>query len=240
MANFRPLIGITTNGRWEMYYKLRVEYVDAVRRAGGVPVMLPPGEPHLSDLLARLDGIVFSGGLDVDPRLYRGQDDHETLSRIDYERDGTEIDLIRELIALQLPMLFICRGIQILNVVLGGSLWEHVPDIVGDEILHRLPDKASTPHRVSVTPDSRLARIMGQTDVSTASWHHQAVRELAGGLNIIARAPDGIVEAIELVDRPELVAVQWHPELTAENDPNQQRLFDWLVNAARKYREGET
>ena len=101
----RPLIGITTNGRWEMYYKLRVEYVDIVRRAGGIAVMLPPGEPHLDDLLSRLDGIIFSGGLDVDPRLYRGQDTHETLSRIDHERDETESGLIRKIVALQLPTL---------------------------------------------------------------------------------------------------------------------------------------
>jgi putative glutamine amidotransferase len=235
----RPLIGITTNGRWEMYYKLRVEYVDTTRRAGGIPVMLPPGEPDLDELLSRLDGIIFSGGLDVDPRLYRGQDVHETLSRIDYERDETESRLIRKLMALELPMLFICRGIQMLNVVLGGSLLSHVPDTVGEEILHRLPDKGSTPHRVFVEPESRLAKIMGQANVSTASWHHQAVREVADGFNIIARAPDGIIEALELPDRPGLVAVQWHPELTAENDPSQQRLFDWLVNAAREFRKGQ-
>jgi putative glutamine amidotransferase len=140
--------------------------------------------------------------------------------------------------ALELPMVFICRGVQILNVVLGGSLLEHVPETVGEEILHRLPDRASTPHPVSVDPASRLAKIMGETDLSTASWHHQAVREVADGFNIIARAPDGIAEALEFPDRPGLVAVQWHPELTAENDPSQQRLFDWLVNAARKFREG--
>jgi putative glutamine amidotransferase len=236
MNDVKPIIGITTNGRWEYYYKLRIEYVDAVRRAGGIPVMLPPGESQLDDLLQRLDGIIFSGGLDVNPAFYHGQGAHPTLSRFDDERDETEIAMVHKLMAVQLPVLFICRGIQVLNVALGGTLIEHVPDVVGETILHRLPEKQPTPHAIKLDSRSKLAQVVNQTEVKTASWHHQSVHHPADGLQVVATALDGIIEALEVPDKPWLVAVQWHPELTAAVDPSQQRLFDWLVNAARPVR----
>ncbi len=230
-----PLIGITTNGRWERYYKLREEYVDAVRRAGGIPVMLPPGKFQLDDLLARLDGIIFSGGVDIDPQFYQGAH-HDTLDRFEPDRDDMEIELSGKLLDLQHPVLFICRGMQVCNVAGGGSLIEHLPDKVGETVLHRISPCNPTPHGVTVQAGCRLAEILGQTEFTAASWHHQAAQKIAPGFRVVAQAPDGTIEAIEHPQKPWLVAVQWHPELTATDDPVQQRLFDWLVETAAKFK----
>jgi putative glutamine amidotransferase len=236
-----PLIGITTYGRGaDGRFQLPAAYVDAVRRAGGVPVLLPPGEAQLETLLARLDGLILSGGGDIDPRLYDGMP-HAEIERVDAERDAMELSLARQVVARDLPALCICRGAQVLNVALGGNLVEHLPDEVGVEVTHRPasrgPDVPYPRHPVSAEPGSLLARVMGSTEVVPASWHHQAPRRVAPGLAVVARAPDGTVEALEGSDRSWLVAVQWHPEETAGEDPSQQRLFDELVAAAARRRE---
>jgi putative glutamine amidotransferase len=132
---------------------------------------------------------------------------------------------------IAVPTLCICRGIQVLNVALGGTLIEHLPDEVGDTIAHRVPPRNPTQHPIRLEPGSRLADIIGQAEATTTSWHHQAIRRPAAGLDVVAHAPDGTIEAVEMPDHPWLVAVQWHPELTAANDPGQQRLFDALVKA---------
>lgn len=226
-----PIIGITTYARNESRnFTLPMEYVDAIRRAGGIPVLLPPGEPHQTELFSRLDGIILSGGGDVDPAVYRGND-HETVYMVDHERDQSELELTRHVLELEVPTLCICRGIQVLNVALGGTLIEHLPDEVGDAIAHRVPPRNPTQHPISVEPGSRLADIIGQTEATTTSWHHQAIRRPAAGLEVVAHAPDGTIEAVEMPDHPWLVAVQWHPELTAADDPGQQQLFDALVQA---------
>lgn len=232
--NQRPIIGITTYARDEGGdFKLPTEYVDAVRQAGGIPVLIPPGEPHQTQLLDFLDGFILSGGGDVDPVLYQGQN-HETIYMVDHERDHSEIEFTRQAVSRNVPTLCICRGIQVLNVALGGTLIEHLPDAVGNQIAHRVPPRNPTEHPITIEPDSKLAQIMGQTEVTTASWHHQAVRQPAPGLQVVAHAPDGTIEAVEMPDHPWLIAVQWHPELTATADPGQQRLFDALVEATTK------
>lgn len=230
-----PIIGITTNDRSELYFKLREEYVDAVRRAGGVPVLLPPGETRLAELLAGLHGLVFSGGVDIDPALYNGNGQHPTLSPFQPGRDSFELALVHHSMALNIPALYICRGAQLLNVALGGSLMEHLPDEVGSAVTHRLPPRNPTAHTVQVESESRLAEVLGQTEVTSASWHHQALKQVAPGLRVVALAPDGIIEAVEMPQHQCLLAVQWHPELTAATDSTQQRLFDWLVNSAQTY-----
>jgi putative glutamine amidotransferase len=233
----RPLIGITTYGRGaDGRFRLPAEYVDAVRRAGGMPVLVPPGG-DLDQLLDELDGWVLSGGGDLDPRRYDGHS-HPTIERVDAERDATELELARRLVADDLPALCICRGAQVLNVALGGSLIEHLPDEVGEAVVHRAPGGtgAYPRHPVEAAAGSRLAAIMGAEQVEPASWHHQAVRRLASGLTVVARAPDGTIEAFEKPGRESLIAVQWHPEVTAGEDPTQQRLFDALVAAAARRR----
>jgi putative glutamine amidotransferase len=234
----RPLIGITTYGRGaDDRFRLPAAYVDAVRRAGGVPLLVPPGG-ELDQLLEELDGWILAGGGDLDPRLYDGRP-HATIERVDAERDRSELELAKLAVERDLPALFICRGAQVLNVALGGNLIEHLPDEVGDSIRHRSDDGTGTypRHGVAVDAGSRLAAIMGSDRVEPASWHHQAVRRLASGLVQTARAPDGTIEAFEIPDREWLIAVQWHPEVTAGEDPTQQRLFDALVAAAARRRQ---
>jgi putative glutamine amidotransferase len=229
-----PLIGLTTYGRDENNrFYLPAEYVEAVRRAGGMPVLLPPGEPYWKELFLQIDGLLLTGGGDIDPGLYGGIR-HETIYNLDPKRDRGELELAREAVASELPTLGICRGAQVINVALGGTLIEHLPDVVGDAVPHRNPPRLPTRHTVEVTVGSRLARILGQTELSPASWHHQAVRTAAPKLEIVARAPDGTVEAMEMAEHPWLTAVQWHPELTAADDPVQQSLFDSFVQAARE------
>ena len=228
-----PLIGITTYGRDERgRYTLPGEYVAAVERAGAVPVLIPPVPEHAQRYLDLVDGLVLAGGGDMDPGHYGGSA-HETLYGVDAGRDRLELELARRIVERRQPTLAICRGMQVLNVALGGTLIEHLPAVVGEDVLHRAPPRDPTPHAVAVTPGSRLASIAGTTECAPMSWHHQAIRTLAPGLEVVARAPDGTIEAVEMRAHPWLIAVQWHPELTAARDPAQQRLFDALVTACR-------
>lgn len=228
----RPLIGITSYGRDENNrFYLRAEYIEAIRRAGGLPVLLPPGEPHWEELFPHLDGLLLAGGGDIDPALYGGIR-HQAIYMVDPERDQVELALARNAVAAQLPTLGICRGSQVINVALGGTLIEHLPDVVGDVVPHRLVPGQYARHPVAVTPDSRLSTILGQTETVAASSHHQAIRARAPSLQVAAQAADGIIEAVEMTDHPWLIAVQWHPEITAADDPAQQRLFDAFVKAA--------
>jgi putative glutamine amidotransferase len=229
----QPVIGITTYGRDERgRYTLPSEYVAAVERAGAVPILIPPVPAHAERYLALVDGIVLAGGGDLDPQLYGG-DGHATIYNVDAQRDALELALARRIVEQRAPTLAICRGMQVLNVALGGTLIEHLPAVVGEAVLHRAPPRDPTPHPVQVKAGSRLAALAGVTECVPMSWHHQAIRQPAPGLEVVATAPDGTIEAVELKDHPWLIAVQWHPELTAEKDPAQQRLFDALVAAAK-------
>jgi putative glutamine amidotransferase len=229
-----PVIGITTYGRDERgRFTLPSEYVSAVERAGGVPVLIPPVPAHAQRYLALVDGFVLAGGGDLDPGQYGGNT-HETLYNVDAQRDALELELARSIVERRQPTLAICRGLQVVNVALGGTLIEHLPAVVGESVLHRAPPREPTPHAVRLKPGSRLAAVMGADECAPLSWHHQAVRTLAPGLETVATAPDGTIEAIELTGHPWLLAVQWHPELTAQRDPAQQRLFEALIEAVRQ------
>jgi putative glutamine amidotransferase len=229
-----PLIGITTYGRnQENRFTLPAEYVDGVRRAGGIPLLIPPGETQFEKLFPHLDALILTGGGDLAPELYGGRP-HETIYSIDPERDQSELILAQRVLETNLPTLGICRGLQVINVALGGTLIEHLPDVVGDQVAHKELPHGPIPHLVQIQAGSHLAEIMQDEQVETASWHHQALRQVAPQLKVVAYAPDGIVEAVEMPEHRWLVAVQWHPELTAVNDPGQQRLFDALVQAAKK------
>jgi putative glutamine amidotransferase len=229
-----PLIGLTTYGRGaDNRYTLPADYIDAVRRAGGVPLLIAPGEPRVEAILDVIDALVLSGGGDIDPSRYDGKR-HETNYSIDQERDTLELELARRVIDTGMPTLGICRGAQILNVVQGGKLIEHIPDEVGVKVLHRAPPREPVTHGVKLKTGSRLAKILGRDQFDATSWHHQALRGAAAGFDAVAHAPDGTIEAIEMPSHPWLIAVQWHPELSAASDPLQQKLFDALVEAARK------
>lgn len=239
----QPIIGLTTYGRYERdisneyyerFYLIPTEYVDAVRRAGGVPILLPPGEKNWSRWLDATDAIIVIGGADIHPQTYGGNAEHPNLTRFDVERDKSEIKLVRKLVddGAQ-PMLCICRGMQVLNVALGGTLYEHIPDIVDTDI-HRNAAGFWANQPLKADPGSKLAEVMNETDVTTTSGHHQAVKKIGDGLKVTAKAADGIIEALEVSDHPWALAVQWHPEKTAHLDPTQQALFDQLVEAARE------
>lgn len=242
-----PVIGITTYapnaaGR----YELPDPYAAAVRRAGGEAFFLPPGDadhtPDVEVLLGRLDGIVLAGGGDVDPDRYGGTG-HDLVYGVHAGRDRDEIALVLAVLERRMPTLAICRGSQIVNVALGGTLIPHLPAVVDGSVEHRSAPEVEggpsgpVPHPVVVDSDSRLAEVMGATEIIPMSWHHQAVDRSADGFAVVARASDGTVEATEHREHDRLLTVQWHPELTAAQDPTQQRLFDQLVAWSTGHRE---
>jgi putative glutamine amidotransferase len=226
-----PLIGITTYGRDEdNRFRVPGDYIDAVRRAGGVPVLLPPGGNGVEFALSRVDGLILAGGGDISPQHYGGRM-HETIYSVDAERDATELLLAKTVVERGMPTFGICRGMQLLNVALGGTLHEHLPEAVGESVLHRLPPREPTEHAVRVKSGSKLGGVLLDLEFNAASWHHQGIRDVAPGLSVVAHAPDGTVEAVEMHEHPWLIAVQWHPELTAATSSTQQRLFDAFVAA---------
>lgn len=229
-----PLIGLTMYPRdAENKVSARVEYIEAVRRAGGIPLLVPPGEERVQEVLDVIDGLLLVGGGDIDPALYGGRP-HESVYNVSPERDSMEIELARRVAKEGIPTLGICRGAQVLNVALGGTLHEHLPDVVGDSVAHRTPDRLPTRHPVRIEKGTRTAEVFGTHELEPSSWHHQAVRDVAPGLAVAARAPDGTVEAIEMRGHPWLIGVQFHCELRAAADPAEQRVFDALVQAAAR------
>jgi putative glutamine amidotransferase len=238
--SMRPLIGITADilrepGRESLWNA--VDYFRAVQRAGGIPVLLPycETEAEATEIVARLDGILFSGGNDVDP-LHFGEQPHPHLGLITPERDQAELLLARAALARDLPVLGICRGHQLLAVAAGGTLWQDVPSQVPGAIKHRQEAPRWYPtHEVEIVPGSRLAAILGER-VRVNSYHHQAVRTVPPGWTVTAVAPDGINEGMELPGGRFVLSVQWHPETFTGRSYNFDRLFTAFVTAAAQAR----
>ncbi len=240
MSSISPLIGISCYSlpaSWGAWQRIEVNllprrYVDAVAAAGGLPVLLPP-VPGIGDVLGRLDGLILSGGGDIDPARYGAARDPAT-DPANAARDEAEFALCAQALAGGLPLLAICRGMQVLNVVLGGTLHQHLPDVVGSDA-HSPVVSGYGSHDVSVTPGSRLAAVLGQTGLAVPTHHHQAVDKLGAGLIATAWTDDGVIEAAEPEAGNEassfLLAVQWHPE--AGDDLS---LFSGLVAAASRRR----
>ena len=201
-------------------------YARAIESAGAEPVL---AEARTGLTIGACSGLLLTGGDDVDPALYGEIASPET-EPPDRERDAVEAALIDEALARDLPLLGICRGMQILNVHRGGSLVQHLPTAARH--VRRTPDRSLPAHRVAIEPGSLLATIAGRDAWDVNSRHHQAVARLAGGFNICGRDPeDGTIEAIELPSRRYVLAVQWHPENQASNDPEQRKLFESFVSA---------
>lgn len=233
------MIGLTTylqqaqTGVWDVPASFLPQvYFDAVTKSGGIAVLLPP-QPVDDEIVARLldglDGLILTGGRDVDPARY-GQSPHPSTDTPATDRDAWEDALLRGAIARELPFLGICRGAQVLNVALGGTLLQHLPDVVGST-RYNLGDGNFNEVEVAVEPASELAELVG-AGVSAKVYHHQSIDRVADGLTVTARSDDGIIQAVELDSVPFGVAVQWHPEETQDD----LRLFAGLVDAARKYR----
>ena len=245
MQSRPPLIGITTTDRdealatsawYDSIYSVPAHYVDAVRRAGGNPVFLPPGEQDWARWLDVIDGVLVTGGADVAADLYGGDPAHPRQEKPRVDRDTTELTLARELIDGSLPALFVCRGIQVLNVAMGGTINQHLADSLDDDI-HRGEGEGWIYHEIDLKPGSLTAKAMGTEQAQGATGHHQAIDGLAPGLEPVGWAADGTIEAVELDGTTWLVGVQWHPEVNAHEDAAQQGLFDGLVAAARAARQ---
>jgi putative glutamine amidotransferase len=242
----KPLIGVTTSelrpGQLATLRRhgepphaemaLGITYVRAIEAAGGVPVVMPPlGPAAVPALVARLDGLLLSGGPDLAPEAYDAQP-HAELGTTEPGLDAFEYEIVREALGIGLPILGICRGAQALNVACGGTLHQHLPDVVGDAVMHRQCEDGRRPtHPVDIVPGSRLARILGTTHLAVNSFHHQAVDRLGAGLRVGARSPDGTIEAVEDPTRPLVLAVQWHAETLADG-PAHRALFEELVATA--------
>lgn len=238
----KPLIGITPScdadkaphGEFRRY-TLSDTYPRAIEAAGGVPVILPLSSDDQASLLDRLDGVVFSGGGDINPEYWH-EDRHKEAYGIDRERDSYEIALVRAAVDRRLPMLGICRGLQIINVALGGSLIQDIPSQHESTIQHSqhksglMRDERS--HEVTFAEGARLAEIVGAGSMRVNSFHHQAVRDLAPGLVLEATAADGLVEAFRLPDLPFGLATQWHPEMLQAQFDEHAKIFRAFITAA--------
>jgi len=211
-------------------------YVESVERAGGIPVVLPVIDlDDVPSMLDAVDGVVMTGGGDVQPSLYGATPAPET-HNVDPRRDAFDIALLQCALEREIPVLAICRGMQVANVALGGTLVQNVPDVSG--VRHDQNKRGHEGvHRVKLEPDSHLAEALGETELDVNSIHHQAVLEAAPGSRAVAWAEDGTVEAFEIEGNQHLVAVQWHPELL-EDWPEQQGLFRQLVKRAAELRSG--
>lgn len=229
----KPVVGITTYltpaawGAWELDAALvPAAYVRAVERAGGSPLLVPPGA-GLDETLDRVDGLVFSGGSDLDPELYDAEAHPETVGVV-RERDEFELQLMQAALARDVPLLAICRGSQVMNVALGGDLEQHVPDRVGTDV-HKETPGVFAKHDVAVVPETRLAAIIGERH-DVKSHHHQGFGRVASELRESARAPDGTLEALEDPSKRFALGVLWHPE-----EGEDLALFEALVAEAREY-----
>ncbi len=238
-----PIIGITGSAAYSArlsntpLFASPQTYARAVAWGGGAPLIIPPHleETPLRAIFERIDGLILSGGGDVQPALF-DEEDSGLLQSVDEQRDRMELALARWALAEELPLLAICRGIQILNVATGGRLIQDIPTQVSGALPHR--NSTGGPgnvvdHTVEVAADSRLAVLVGTGELGVNTAHHQAVKVVGAGLIITARAPDGIIEALEKPDHPFCIGVQWHPEAMVEGYPVMCHLFEGLVEAAQ-------
>ena len=230
-----PVIGITTYaesarwGVWDAPVALTpLSYVNAVTHAGGRPLLVPPSEDGIEETLDALDGILFSGGSDLDPSTY-GADPHPATSGVRPERDRAELALMEAALARDMPILAVCRGVEVLNVARGGDLVQHVPDVIGNE-RHRHTPGVFADHDVDLDGGSRLQRVLGDR-APVKSHHHQGIGRVGDGLREVAWADDGIVEGLEDPSRRFALGVLWHPE-----EGEDFALFQELVEEARRYR----
>lgn len=227
------LVGIVPSWVEEKKITVNQDYVEAVLRAGGTPVLFPVTDDReqISALLARVDGLLLTGGPDVDPAEY-GEKRKPCCGDCSMCRDAMEIPLCREALTRRMPILAICRGMQILSCVLGGNLYQDLASQFGTQLNHPRYDAAGDPvHDVEIKPNTLLSSIVGAGMLHVNSRHHQGIKMLGKGLRVNAKAPDGLIEGVELLDHPFVLGVQWHPESLSDRYPEHQRLFDAFVRS---------
>jgi putative glutamine amidotransferase len=236
----QPIIGITTSHSSNAFNQTTVllnqAYIKAILQAGGVPVLIPSSvaESGWDALYARLDGILFSGGGDISLDYFKG-DPHPRIDDVDPERDTVELNLLHAAVSDGKPFLGICRGCQVVNVGLGGTLYTHLPDQFPNALDHAYPGNMRTVlvHEVRIEEGTHIADVLGEPIVRVNSHHHQGLKDIAASLRIAGHAPDGLVEAIELPDHPFGLAVQWHPEWLTDQQSTR-NLFRRFIEAAGK------
>ena len=248
MSTLAPVIGVTATLKEDAdsvahrplgsFVRMDLDYVNGVVQAGGIPMILAPMPEMAEEVAGRIDGLLLCGGSDLDPGYY----DEEPIPELDVtvpERDAFEMALVEQALERGIPVFGICRGLQVLNVALGGTLYQDLPSqLHPDLIAHRQKSpKWQWTHEVEVDGGSNIAKIMGTHRLRVNSYHHQAVKDLADGLVIAARASDGVVEAVESPSLSErwLVAVQWHAEAMRDTGPEHRNLFEAHVEAAERY-----
>ncbi len=233
-----PLIGVTTyleraqQGVWDVRAAfLPEQYLTGVTSAGGIALLLPPQDPDSADAaIAGLDGLILSGGADVAPELY-GAERHPTTDPARVDRDAWELALFRAAERRRIPVLAICRGLQLVNVARGGTLQQHLPESLGTE-RYRIGGGVFAENQVAVARDTALAEVLGEDSVSVRSYHHQGIDRLGEGLVAAAHSDDGLVQAfVDTEGGSHVVGIQWHPEEDAED----RRLFEDLVTQARAF-----
>lgn len=240
IGGMKPIIGITTyqstNNNGQPTVALMQSYIHAIMQAGGVPVLIPSmiAVDGWDALYSRLDGILFSGGGDI-ALEYSPGDPHPRIDDVELERDSVEFKMIQASASDGKPFLGICRGIQVVNVALGGTLYTHIPDQLPNALDHSYPGNKRTVlvHEVKIEEGTRIAEILGEPIVKVNSLHHQGLKDIAPSLRVAGYAPDGLVEAVELPDHPFGIAVQWHPEWLTDQQPTR-NLFTKFVEAAGK------
>jgi len=236
MGKAGPLIGVTSNfhSAPKEYY-LPSAYLNAVMAAGGVPIILPYGSPEAAnDYLALVDGLLLTGGTDFTPELYGGQH-HPKTSEILEERDRFEIDLVRKALAMDMPVLAICRGMQLVNVLRGGTIYDDTLSMREQPTEDHRDGRpiGDLAHQVTIRQGTKLATICLAETAEVNSLHHQAVDKVGDGLVVSAEAPDGVIEAIEDPEHPFLLGIQWHPE-HLQKDPAHKRIMDAFIAACRE------
>ncbi len=243
----QPIIGITcsrtTGGAWGIYSLghfmeyTYAEYSQAVLHCGGAPLIIPASQDKrsLESILAAVRGIILSGGPDMHPRIY-GEEPLPGLEEVDEGLDRFELQVAGLALQRHLPVLAICRGVQVLNVCMGGALYQDIASQVQESICHTpRVDKGVNTHTVRIEPNTKLLSIMQKREIWVNGKHHQAVKKPAPGLIVSARAKDGVIEAVEDPERPFVLGVQWHPEGTWKNDPYSKKLFRALIQAASSF-----
>jgi putative glutamine amidotransferase len=234
----KPIIGISTNNTTNSYGQpivlLQRSYVKAVLDAGGVPVLIPSliAEDGWDAVYSRLDGVLFSGGGDISLDYFRG-DPHPRIDDVDLERDSVELKMVKAAASDGKPFLGICRGCQIVNVALGGTLYTHIPDQLPNALDHDYPGnkRIVLVHEVKIEEGTHVAEIYGQPIIKVNSLHHQGLKDIAASLRVAGHAPDGLVEAVELPEHPFGLAVQWHPEWLTDQESTK-NLFRKFIEAA--------
>lgn len=238
-----PVVGITAFCDCEhnkKYTKIRCSYINAVYRAGGTPIIIPPFDTHkqLKEYIALIDALVLSGGEDIDPASY-GEDNVIELENINPDRDKWEISLFREAYKAEIPILGICRGMQLINVSLGGSLYQDLEHQLNCEFSHlpldskRRENLEYVNHKVNILKNTTLNKILAADHLDVNSHHHQAIKDLSKSLTIAAKSECGIIEAVENKAESFLIGVQWHPEDLIDNSSYFMNLFAELIKAAQ-------